>query len=97
MQAGYAVVFFSREGTLQPFINHLPKLREGADIVPYLPQPSSSGAAPHAGALCSPEVQEQAQRALAQKRLLTVHFTTVFEYICYLEAIAALCQVRAQR
>lgn len=33
------------------------------------------------------------QKSLAEKRLITIHFVTVFEYLAYLEAVAAMVKV----
>jgi hypothetical protein len=98
VQVGYAVVFLSRKGSCQPFINHLPPKSEGADFVNFVPvrqaaQPDSGSQA--SLSLCSSEVVAQAHAAIRESRLLTVHFTTVFEYLKYLEVIAQSMQVSA--
>lgn len=33
------------------------------------------------------------QKCIAEKRLVTIHFVTVFEYLAYLEAVAAVLKV----
>jgi hypothetical protein len=101
VQAGYAVIFLSRKGSMQPLINHLPPVNEGADIAAYVASKdanSSSNAKSSIECFLPPDIERLAEMAIESDppRLLTVHFTTVFEYICYLEAIAKCCKVRSK-
>jgi hypothetical protein len=89
---------------MQPFINHMPPLNQAADIASYCPAltkpsqkfPEESQNVP-TDKICPSGIQSTVRWALSNKLLLTVHFTTVFEYICYLETIARCCKVRLLR
>eukprot|EP00892_Ulva_mutabilis_P007676 jgi/Ulvmu1/5280/UM022_0074.1 len=93
LQAGYDVVLLTRQSARQPFIRQLPSLRN-ADALGELLQPSESTGI----RLCETVRQKilpswpLIQDVLKNGRLLTVHFSTVFEYLAYLEAIARKLQ-----
>ena len=95
VQAGYAVIFLSRSGSVQPYVNHLPSMATGDDFAHFVSDPARSAAgalAPNLG--CTMDLIQQAHAAISSRRLLTVHFTTIFEYLCYLEVIARGLKVR---
>ena len=98
LQAGYAVIYLARKGCCQPFVNHLPPKESGSDFANFVPLRSDAQTASHdahAGAttLCPEHVVALAHQVLSDHRLLTVHFTTVFEYLAYLEVIAIALKV----
>ena len=95
MQAGYAVVFLSRKGSLQPYLQHLPRRTEGADVVAYLNAQHSVQQGQSGIQLCPDHIAAAAQAALSEGRLLTVHYNSVFEYLCFLEVIAKAVTVRS--
>lgn len=94
LKRGYAVIFLSRLGSLQPFVNHLPSLHDASGLFSVLSDTSDQRelrvADPCMAAMA--DVWPHAQAAQSSQRLLTVHFTSVFEYLRYLEVISRLCQ-----
>jgi hypothetical protein len=91
------VVFLSRSGSVQPFANHLPTVRCAADLTALIRSGEDES--------LPVELTVAAQQALRvvwplyrqvhmEHRLLTVHFTTLFEYLKYLEVIARCVHVR---
>jgi hypothetical protein len=92
------VIFLSRSGSVQPFANHLPTVRCAADLTALIRSGEDDSR--------SVGLTEGAQQALGalwplykqvhmEHRLLTVHFTTLFEYLKYLEVIARCLHVRS--
>jgi hypothetical protein len=89
LQAGYAVVFLTRTGSIQPFTQDLP-LTETVPLLQSLL--TSQGSCTDAGSQRSYSLQEPAAGRVAgvlqkveevqqSQQLLTVPFTTIFEYL----------------
>lgn len=96
MQAGYAVVFLSRTGSLQPFLQRLPRLQTASDLASCLETGQPSSDPERLQPRYAKQVLEAATAASrVDKQLLTIHFTTVFEYMKYLQVIASALRVRA--
>lgn len=83
-QAGYAVIFLTRTGSIQPFTQDLPL----TETVPLLQsmlgvQDSSSGSyslqEPAAGRVAG--ILQKVEEVQQSQQLLTVPFTTIFEYL----------------
>ena len=99
-QEGYSVVFLSRKGSLQPFVNRLPELTQAADLDSLFAAPASAAQGVAVSGDCADVVAgavAEAREATEQDRLVTVHFATVFEYIKYLEVVATSLQVKKWR
>jgi hypothetical protein len=88
LQAGYAVVFLTRTGSIQPFTQDLPL----TETVPLLQSVISLNSSSGGGSSSSYSLQEPAAERVAgilQKvqevqqshKLLTIPFTTIFEYL----------------
>ena len=94
MQAGYFVVHLARQTSLQPFVRCLPAL-SSADALSCTIQGSCEGGLHVTGSAQNAlkPVWELMQKCIAEKRLVTIHFVTVFEYLAYLEAAAAVMKV----
>jgi hypothetical protein len=84
LQAGYAVIFLTRTGSIQPFTQDLPL----TETVPLLQsmlavQDSSSGSyslqEPAAGRVAG--ILQKVEEVQQSQLLLTVPFTTIFEYL----------------
>lgn len=89
MQAGYHVVFLTRQSARQPFVRQLPSLCS-ADVLAELLEASDS-ATIQLNDLAKQRIEPfwpLINDVLKNHRLLTIHFSTVFEYLAYLEAIA---------
>lgn len=96
-QAGYNVIFLTRISARQPFVRQLPSLQSAAGLAELLETDSSQSAK------LSEHVQQKIgpdwpliEQVLRSQRLLTIHFSTVFEYLAYLEAIATDMEVHAR-
>lgn len=83
-QAGYAVIFLTRTGSIQPFTQDLPL----TETVPLLQsmlgvRDSSSGSyslqEPAAGRVAG--ILQKVEEVQQSQLLLTVPFTTIFEYL----------------
>lgn len=85
----------ARQTSLQPFVRCLPAL-SSADALASVVKEGAEGGLHVAGAAQSSlkPVWELLQQCIAEKRLVTIHFVTVFEYLAYLEAAAAVLTVR---
>jgi hypothetical protein len=97
MQAGYHVIFLSRSSSLQPFVRRLPSLREAAGMLDIL-SPTTDGSIDLSAAArdaISP-MWDVAVDAIKGKKLHTIHFSTVFEYLAYLEVVAQAMRVPVQ-
>jgi hypothetical protein len=85
LQAGYAVIFLTRTGSIQPFTQDLPL----TETVPLLQSligldGSSSSSSyslqePAAGRVAS--ILQKVQEVQQSHKLLTLPFTTIFEYL----------------
>lgn len=81
LQAGYGVIFLTREGSIQPFTQDLPS----AEPIPLLQSllAVGPGGSPQLqpGAAAVVPVLAAANQAEQQGRLLTLKYTSIFEYI----------------
>jgi len=96
LKAGYAVIFLTRRGSLQPFTTDLPEA-EALHVLRSVIDTSEPGA---------PRLNTQAAAALAPvletyaavaEQLLVVPYITIFEYLQYLKLIATACKDRGPR
>jgi phosphopantothenate---cysteine ligase (ATP) len=96
VQAGYAVIFLSRLGSLQPFANQLPQVRCAADLNVLVDDDGDRSLPPQlSAAACSVvrSIWPLYSKVQSEERLLTVHFTTLFEYLRFLEVTARCLHV----
>lgn len=104
LQAGYAVVFLTRTGSIQPFTQDLP-LTESVPLLQSLidlgGSKSSSSAEGISCSLRAPAAERVAailrkvQDVQQSHLLLTIPFTTIFEYLQVRAAIAGVVQLAA--
>lgn len=82
LQAGYAVIFLTRTGSIQPFTQDLP-LKETVPLLQSLltlQQPGSyTLQEPAAGRVAG--ILQKVEEVQRSQLLLTVPFTTIFEYL----------------
>lgn len=90
IEAGYAVIFLTRSGSIQPFTKGLPS-QELYQLLQNILVLDEEKQAP----VIQPEYTERVTNMLRvlrnvqqQGSLLTITFTTIFEYLQYLKAIA---------
>jgi hypothetical protein len=94
MQGGYHVIFLSRESSVQPFVRTIPPLKCADEMAQALLKTSDGNIrfCEDAQKKITP-VWGLLQQAVIDKRLLTLHYVTVFEYLAYLEAVARALEV----
>jgi hypothetical protein len=88
LQAGYAVIFLTRTGSIQPFTQDLP-LTETVPLLQSLISlsPGSSNASSSSYSLQEPAAErvagilQKVQEVQHSHKLLTIPFTTIFEYL----------------
>ncbi len=82
MQAGYAVIFLTRTGSIQPFTQDLP-LTETVPLLQSLLTTQQPGSytlqEPAAGRVAG--ILQKVEEVQQSQLLLTVPFTTIFEYL----------------
>ncbi|KAL4420389.1 hypothetical protein ABPG75_010045 [Micractinium tetrahymenae] len=90
LQAGYAVVFLSRHGSAQPFVSEFQE-ELGAQTLTDLFELGADGSLHVHGAQQQQIAAAVArvQAVLAEGRYLHLPYTTLFEYLAYLRALAA--------
>jgi hypothetical protein len=97
VQAGYAVIFLSRLGSLQPFANQLPQVRCAADLKLLVDDDGCRSPSPRLTDAARSVVRSMwplYSKAQSEKRLMTVQFTTLFEYLRFLEVTSCCLHVR---
>lgn len=93
LKAGYAVVFLNRKNSVQPFTQDLPG-GDPAHTVPAILALDGQGrlsVRPEAAQQLT-GVLQAVQAASASHALLSISFSTLFEYLRYLEVIASLLE-----
>ena len=90
LAAGYAVLLLSRAGSAQPFAERLQERLDAGGAAGALVADGAAVAVAPAAAAVDPlaDAVRAAAAADADGRLLRVPFTTLFEYLRYLEAVA---------
>ncbi|WIA37406.1 hypothetical protein OEZ86_014331 [Tetradesmus obliquus] len=92
LKAGYAVIFLTRTGSIQPFTQDLP-LTETVPLLQSLLSLNSSSSSSSSYSLQEPAagrvaaILQKVQEVQHSHKLLTLPFTTIFEYLQYLRAI----------
>ncbi|KAK9830471.1 hypothetical protein WJX72_011926 [[Myrmecia] bisecta] len=97
LEAGYAVIFLNRKGTIQPFTKGLPSSQLFDCLTEVIEVGGNGvGSIPHVKAEAEAVVSEAVQRVNRvneQGLLLRVPYTTLFEYIMFLRLIASCLQL----
>jgi hypothetical protein len=95
MQAGYCVVHLSRKTSLQPFVRCLPAMTSAHALFAMVQESPEEGLRVTSTARNSLKpVWQLLKKSIEEKMLMTIHFATVFEYLAYLEAVAAALKVQ---